>query len=333
VTSVQAAVTEPWEASACVVCGDTAAVPSLAVPHAEAPGGRSAIVRCRSCGLRRLDPRPAPSHIGRYYAADHNAFVGRRRGARTQALWELLRDAGSGWRGSSRTARLLAPLLAPLARHVFDVVVPLDARTGPRVLEVGCGYGDLLVYLRSRGCAVLGIDLDARAAAAGRALGLDVRVGTLGAAALPAASVDVAVLCHSLEHVPDPKAELRELARIVRPGGRLHIAVPNADAATWRAEGAAWEHVSPPLHFWFFDAASLTRLLHDAGFQPRRPAAATNALRLARRFARELRTLGPSLAARRLLRPWWARLTSGAGGDVLRVVAVRRPPAGSPSGS
>jgi SAM-dependent methyltransferase len=68
-------------------------------------------------------------------------------------------------------------------------------------------------------------------------------------------------MCHSLEHVPDPDTTIRGVARLLRPGGRLHVAVPNGEAAALAVQGRRWMHLSHPLHFWFFDRSSLTALL------------------------------------------------------------------------
>lgn len=306
---------ERWEEVACP-CGAEASVPVLTVPHPDAPDGRSPLVACRACGLRRLSPRPPRHALGRYYDDDHNAFVGRQRGRVTQVVWDALRDVAAGrW-------PMLRPF-APLAAWCFDVAVPVDAAAPPRVLEVGSGYGDLLCHLRARGCTVLGVDLDPRAVARARTLGLDVREGTLASQGLPDASVDVAVACHSLEHVPDPLAELRELARVLRPGGRLHLAVPNGDSAAFRADGAAWEHLAHPVHLWLFDAPALTALLARAGFDVAWGPRTVTGLRHLTRWRRELGPCGPGAATRGLATRLAAELAATGRGDVLRVIAVR----------
>lgn len=54
---------------------------------------------------------------------------------------------------------------------------------------------------------------------------------------LPDASVDLVISCHVLEHIPDDRAAMRELARVLRPGGQAVIMVPN-DARPVTEEGA-----------------------------------------------------------------------------------------------
>ena len=308
-----------WVDASCALCDGAEAQQVLPVAHPDAPGGRTAIVECAGCGLRRLTPRPSGEDLPGYYDADQVAFAGRRRGSLKQALWDVLRDVAAGRPGKPR---LLAPL-RPLARWAFDVNVSLADPRPPAVLDVGSGYGDLLGYLQTRGCRVTGVDTSPRAVERARALGIPVRLGPLRDLHLPEASFDVGVMCHSLEHVADPVAELREVARVVRPGGRIHVAVPNGRAGGLELEGEAWEHVSVPLHLWFFDARTLVHALRTAGLEPLGPVQVSSSYRPLARMMREARVRGwraaIGTAARRLWAGWGHEL-----GDVLRVVA-RRP--------
>jgi SAM-dependent methyltransferase len=102
----------------------------------------------------------------------------------------------------------------------------------PSVLDVGCGSGRLAVVLAGRGAAVTGIDVsDGRLAAARtRALdaGLDVRfLHADMTAPLPFADGEFAAAVSRLALMiaPDPAAVLREVARVVAPGGRIVTAV------------------------------------------------------------------------------------------------------------
>ena len=151
----------------CLLRGPSPGETVLQVPHPDAPGGLSRIIRCASCGLRRLDPRPNPATLGRYHGAAYNAFMGRTRGPCKQAIWDFLRDTSSAAPGRGRGWQVLRPAMRRVAECVFDINIPLDGEAGRHVLDVGCGYGDLLLYLHSRGCSVQGVDLDERAAAKG----------------------------------------------------------------------------------------------------------------------------------------------------------------------
>jgi len=311
-----------WESVPCPVCGAREAAPVLDLPHPDAPGGLSRVVQCAGCGLRRLEPRPTMAVIGKYYGGGYNAFIGRTRGAAKQARWDFLRDSGAGAPGRGAGARLLRPFTRPFADWAFDITIPLDGGKPPRVIEIGCGYGDLLMYLKSRGCEVQGVDMDPGAAAVGAQHGVPIHVGHVTDLKLPAGSFDRAVMCHSLEHVPDPREQLAELARLLRPGGVLHIAVPNGKSAGLRLEGRAWLHLSHPLHLWFFDSLTLKRLAGECGFVPRLTYTTSRHHQLGK-VRERARLRGWPAALRETARLLAAHAGDPDSGDVLRLQAVR----------
>ncbi|MFE3761608.1 class I SAM-dependent methyltransferase [Streptomyces sp. NPDC059104] len=109
----------------------------------------------------------------------------------------------------------------------------LGLAPGERVLDAGCGTGRALTPLRAAvgpSGTVLGMDLTERMLAAAREAGRDAD-GTLllaDVARLPLrdGSLDAVFAAGLIAHLPDPEANLRELARAVRPGGRLALFHP-----------------------------------------------------------------------------------------------------------
>jgi SAM-dependent methyltransferase len=314
-----------WVATQCAQCGDTAGESFLSIPQPDAPGGVAHVWKCSTCGLKRLSPRPTAQTISEYYAseASYNAFEGRRRSARSQKIWDFLRDTYSNPPGVRTSVRLAAPIGRLLADWAFDINIAIDGRTGLRVLEVGSGYGDILIYLKSRGCQVVGTDPSPAAAAKAAESGIDVRVGELLDMGFPAQSFDVAFLSHSLEHVPDPNAELRELHRVLLPGGWLHIAVPNGSASRLITDGLYWDHLSHPSHFWYFDPDNLTRMVRRHGFELVAPIVTTTRHHAIGRWLTEIRTRGFIPSTKSLLRYFRTALYNPDGGDILRLVARR----------
>jgi SAM-dependent methyltransferase len=70
-----------------------------------------------------------------------------------------------------------------------------------------------------------------------------------------------------LEHLPDPRETLLEIQRVLEPGGRLVVAVPNFSSLQARWLGAGWFHLDLPRHLYHFPLAALRRLLEDTGFE------------------------------------------------------------------
>lgn len=141
------------------------------------------------------------------------------------------------------------------------------ARKGT-VLDVGCGRGTLLLELQRRGWQVLGMDWNAdNAAAVSMDLGVSVVGGPRALSSLPSASQDVVSLFHVLEHEDDPRALLAELHRLIKPGGRLLVAVPNANSAARSLFGRCWAGYDFPRHRQVFTPTSLRDALTRGGFQ------------------------------------------------------------------
>jgi SAM-dependent methyltransferase len=122
-----------------------------------------------------------------------------------------------------------------LVQEAIDVDRDLTAR---RVLEIACGRGEFAGWCASHSRPSIYVAADfsisavrlARARDHRQAAG-DSRVRFVQAdaqrMALPSASVDTVICCETIEHVPEPRIALGELARVLRPGGRLFLTCPN----------------------------------------------------------------------------------------------------------
>jgi hypothetical protein len=69
-----------------------------------------------------------------------------------------------------------------------------------------------------------------------------------------------------VEHLYDPRGTLARLFAAMRPGGRLHLATPNANAWSYRLFGRFWFALECPRHVMIFHPEALRRLLLEAGF-------------------------------------------------------------------
>jgi len=154
------------------------------------------------------------------------------------------------------------------------------------VADLACGAGDLTVRLAPRVARVVAVDSSPEmlAAARRRAAGLDnveFRADDVSALSLPEASCDAALLVLALAHVAEPAAAVRELARILRPGGRAVVVdLLRHDRDQFRREMGQLRNG--------FEREELAGLLRDAGLEharcdalPAEPAAKGPALLLA----------------------------------------------------
>jgi len=98
---------------------------------------------------------------------------------------------------------------------------------GRTALDVGSHDGLACEYLRDKGCRrVEGVELVPELAAQAQARGRTVHAGDMHRLSHQDGSWDVVTCIHALEHVPDPDVALRELVRVLRPGGWLLLVVP-----------------------------------------------------------------------------------------------------------
>jgi len=97
-----------------------------------------------------------------------------------------------------------------------------------RVLEVGCGWGELAEWIaRDTGAEVVAVDLSPRMVELARERGIDARVADVQQLPFADGEFDLVVAAWMLYHVPELDRGIRELARVLRPGGRL-VAVTNS---------------------------------------------------------------------------------------------------------
>ena len=153
---------------------------------------------------------------------------------RSRAAWDARAER---WHARAEVNALAADRDAELDR-VWDV---LRLSRDARVLDAGCGSGQWAIAFAERGARVTGIDLSpkmirlARDQASARGLDIEWRTGDVTRLADPLAVFDAIHARVLLQFVPDVPAALRELRRVLRPGGRLLASVPGALSPIYRA--------------------------------------------------------------------------------------------------
>lgn len=147
-------------------------------------------------------------------------------------------------------------------------LIERTARPPGRLLDVGCGSGEVLVAARERGWDVQGAEpVEESAAYAVIERGLDVRAALLEESGIPEASADVVSAFHVLEHMSDGRAFLQSIARWARPGGHVVIEVPNWGSVHRRAYGAAWPGLRPLEHVAHYTPRTLATTMRRAALE------------------------------------------------------------------
>ncbi|MEL6342725.1 MAG: methyltransferase domain-containing protein [Myxococcota bacterium] len=211
--------------------------------------GRFQLQRCDACALVQTRPRPVPGAALDFYYADTYSDPKVRAG---------LRDFYEGPLGEMiNQFRLVA----------LERARPLTA--ADRVLDVGCGYGHFLDWIRrQRGCQIAGIDTDAAQLA--DALAPEVcsyTVGTISDLPDDTPPFTVITFLECLEHDPDPVAALQAAGRRLVAGGLVCVEVPNWDGIWRMIWGRFWMPLLLPQHLVHFSPDTLRATFVAAGFE------------------------------------------------------------------
>jgi len=162
--------------------------------------GDYCMVRCLRCGFIYQNPRPAQQEL-------LNAY---------QTYLPETEEEIEAW----------GRMMEPVFRRGADLIERHISQG--RLLDVGSGYGFFLALMQSRGWEVMGLEVSPTGADYGRKRwGLSILPQPWEQALFPEGEFDVVTAFYVIEHLPDPLAFLREVHRIVRPGGMILLRYPH----------------------------------------------------------------------------------------------------------
>jgi GT2 family glycosyltransferase/SAM-dependent methyltransferase len=219
-------------------CGSVAGSVLFREPH-------YALIECRSCLCRRIDPPPVTSEV----------------------------DAGDFYRRYYSDSLERGGPPSSFASRLWSVVaqVPALQTPGGTVIDVGCGDGDLCGELAEAGWrSVRGIDLAPTRIARARARHPELEFfdRPIAETPIPHGSADLVVMDNVLEHLPNPLTAVSGLVPYLGDGGRLVLITPNMSSGHARLLGRRWTpELAPHAHVFLFTPPSLMRLLSAAGLE------------------------------------------------------------------
>jgi 2-polyprenyl-3-methyl-5-hydroxy-6-metoxy-1,4-benzoquinol methylase len=243
--------------------------------------GTFTVVRCGHCGHAFLNPRPDSASVPDCYPDSYGPFALARGSEpsetcskeRTKECTEGSTESAASVAGRqpwylSRMVRLI-----PGVRRLYywliethSIYFPVREGPGRRALDLGCSSGSLLLQLRDQGWDAQGVEIAASPARAAKELGFTVHVGTLESSNFEDGQFDVVFAMMVIEHVPDPVATLREIRRILIPGGLLVMSVPNFGCWERLVFGRFWRGLELPRHLQHFTRRSLRQLAQLTDF-------------------------------------------------------------------
>lgn len=201
------------------------------------------ISRCKACGMILQNPRPPFSEILRYYTEKYEPY----------------RQVGSSLVQTIRHFFLIRPRINLYRSLIGD---------SGKIVDVGCSVGSLLHELSSHGqWELLGVEPVEEVATMGVAQGLNIIPKTLEDAEIPNASIDLAIMNHVLEHLPNPSLTAKHVFNILKPGGYFVGEIPSPQCFERMVFGKYWGGYHLPRHLAFFSPKHIKQFLENIGFQ------------------------------------------------------------------
>ena len=211
------------------------------------------LVHCGRCGFAYLNPQPNYEELSPFY--QNGYFDSVKKSGDRKGLYLFLK----------KIRRKIFPKFHPRF-YRWDIG---DRKLPANFLDVGCATGAKAQTFIDDfpKWKFFGVEPDAQAAKiAATVPGLTVSHGFLKGTHYPDNFFDVVLFHHVLEHTLDPRGDIEENHRILKPGGRLIVVVPNYASFAAKFFGKYWRHLDIPRHLFHFRKQDLKNLLDDVGF-------------------------------------------------------------------
>jgi 2-polyprenyl-3-methyl-5-hydroxy-6-metoxy-1,4-benzoquinol methylase len=210
------------------------------------------VYRCLKCGHVQVAPLPTAGEDEEYYQSD-------------KMYKNIFRDDEAMQKEENLMRRYRFYVEDEFRK--FKTFLTKDER----ILDIGTGYGWLVEFLRNEGYAADGVEIsDEKRELCGRRSGIEIygwnfledepevqeRIGYY----------DVVCLQQTLEHISHPAVFLTRAARLIKPGGRVYVSVPNENDGlkSVEPEYVNFHYLRP--HLSYFTPDTLTKLLLRCGF-------------------------------------------------------------------
>lgn len=234
----------------CKICGHT----SPHVEHASVYDTRFGypdtfhILHCSRCDFRQTDPPLSDEELGALYT---NYYPRQLMDAeKIKASCDTRNDTRANIR------RWFGGILYKCFYHV---------PAGKRVLDIGCGNAQSLLFLKAQGADAYGIEEDRNVLPLANALDLHIEAGNIYESAYPDHSFDYILASQVLEHIPDPVRFLKAAKEKLAPGGKMILSFPNTRSLTHLLFRKRWIHWHIPYHLNHFSPKNLPILFAAAG--------------------------------------------------------------------
>ena len=203
------------------------------------------ICECLNCGLLYTMPRPDKEKIGAYYKSEAYYSHQENKKGFIPKVYERVKSIN--------------------LKHKYRLAT--NGMQPGKLLDIGCGVGDFLHTAEMHGWECIGVEPseDAKAIAQKRMKGMIITSEELES--FPDGAFDVITMWHVLEHVDDLKWQVAQLQRLVKPSGRVVIAVPNYKSYDGQYYKEHWAAYDVPRHLNHFNRITLSKIFKTSGLE------------------------------------------------------------------
>jgi 2-polyprenyl-3-methyl-5-hydroxy-6-metoxy-1,4-benzoquinol methylase len=205
------------------------------------------IWECGNCTLRFTQNAPGSEEIGKYYQSEN-------------------------YISHSDTAKgFINNLYHKVRKHTLiqkrKLIIKTTGKSMGNILDLGCGTGAFLDTMQHANWKCSGIEPDENARQKAQELyGLQVKA-TDEFYNFPSETFDAITLWHVLEHVHDLHSYIQQLRKLLAPGGKLFIAVPNYNSADEKMYNEYWAAYDVPRHLYHFSPKAMRQLMDTHGLE------------------------------------------------------------------
>lgn len=202
------------------------------------------ICECLSCGLLYTMPRPNKDKIGSYYKSEEYYSHQENNKGFIPKIYETVKKTN--------------------LKYKYQLAIG-DLKQG-KLLDIGCGVGDFLHVAEEQGWSGMGVEPSEEAKTIARKrIKADI-ITSEELEQIEDETFDVITMWHVLEHVDDLKWEMLQLQRLVKPKGRIVIAVPNYKSYDGQYYKEMWAAYDVPRHLNHFNKTTITKIFKASGF-------------------------------------------------------------------
>ena len=203
------------------------------------------ICECLNCGLLYTMPRPDKEKISAYYKSEAYYSHQENKKGFIPKVYERVKSIN--------------------LKHKYRLAT--SGMQPGKLLDIGCGVGDFLHTAETHGWECIGVEPseDAKAIAQKRMKGMIITSEELES--FSDGAFDVITMWHVLEHVDDLKWQVAQLQRLVKPFGRVVIAVPNYKSYDGQYYKEHWAAYDVPRHLNHFNRITLSKIFKTSGLE------------------------------------------------------------------